>query len=335
MYSEVKNALHSQMEEAPDRFKNAASRVHKEAVALGSAVAATAMGGRSVLDAEIANHYVSKLKFGVAGSTGTLLSNYYRHTMNNHELLSLFFADKRNPYNKVRRFFVIFSKLSLSLLLAAAFSTMHKDRYNQPGVSTPLNIQFGDSFFISLILCPYGYILDSIANCTICTRANCCIKLVTPLSYCTLLIIALVSGLFLMGGILIAVLELHANTFVRVFFFSVLLDYASYFYYGIWNWYFLSWEGFLFVPIFPLCGNSGCPCRFLPLFSLWPIKTFLRLYGLCQSTYTEDKAIFLAKYPGRVAVDVVGAGEDSGEDPGDAGSSGTAYDDDRRAAERC
>lgn len=243
----------------------------------------------------------------MAGSNGTFWSNYFYHTINNHELISLFLADKRNPYNRPRRLFVIFSKISLSLLLSAAFSTMHNDRYR----IVPLHIQFGNSFFISLILCPFGYILDHIASCRMCTKANCCVRVFTSLSYCTLLIIALISILFLIGGVLIAVYELKTLSFLQVFALAVLLDYASYFYYGIWNWYLLSWEGFLFIPVFPLCGPDGCPGRFLPVFAFWPIKKFLQLYGLCESTYAEDKEAFEIAFPGRIAVDKA---EISGDD---------------------
>jgi hypothetical protein len=94
--------------------------------------------------------------------------------------------------------------------------------------------------------------------------------------------------------------------FVQLFILSTLLDYASYFYYGVWNWYFLSWQGFLIIPVFPLCNTtpgSGCPGRFLPLFGLWPVKKFLGLYGLCQSTYAEDKEAFQKEHPGLIAID--------------------------------
>ena len=278
-----------------------------------------------IYDTEIAIHYNSRCKYGLAGSDGTFWSNYYRHTMNNHELLSLFFADKRNPYDRARRFFVIFSKLSFALMLAAAFNTMHRSRYDSPSVSTPLNIQFGDSFIISILMAPYGCILDSIARCSICTKRSICVRAFSVCSYCTLLTIALVSGLFLMSGILIAVYELNTNEFVAIFFYSVLLDYASYFYYGFWNWFFLSWDGFLCIPVFPVFRESGFPCRFLPVFSFWPLRLFLQMWGLCENTYAEDKRAFEIAYPGRVAVDS-GSGSGSGPIQAVKGTVLTDYD---------
>lgn len=292
MFNEVQNVLHS-----------AAKTSAKEAVALSSAVAGAVMAGRSARDAEIAKHYNSGLKYGVAGSNGSFVSNYTRHTLNNHEILSLFFADKRNPYNRTRRLFVIFSKISLSLLLSAALSSIRHNHNGSASISSPIHIQFGDSFIISLILCPYGYILDKIASCSLCTKANCCVRLFTSLSYCTLMTIAFISILFLIGGILIAVYLLDTTDFLNLFVCSVLLDYASYFYYGIWNWYLLSWEGFLCIPVLPLCRKEGIPGRFVPLFACWPVKKFLQMWGLCKSTYAEDKAEFMQKFPGRVAID--------------------------------
>jgi hypothetical protein len=302
MYAEVTSALHDKASDGVETPSSTDSKPSFKTAALAAVAAATLRAGRSVKDAEIANHYNSKLKYGVAGSSGTLWSNYYRYTMNNHELLSVFFADRRNPYNRQRRLFVIISKLSLSLLLAAAFSTAHPDRYDRPGVATPANVQFNDSFVISLILSPYGYILDNIASCAICTRANCCVPLFTSLSYCTLFWIAFVSIFFLIGGILIAVYSLRTNAFVSVFFVSMLLDSASYFYFGIWNWLLLSWEGFLFIPVFP-AGGSGYPPRYMPIFAFWPLQKFLQMYWLCESTYAEDRETFQRVHPQRIAVD--------------------------------
>ena len=141
MFSEVQNALHKQYDHASNKVGALAKNSTKEAVALTSAAAAMAVAGRSARDAEIATHYNSGLKYGVAGSNGGVISNYIRHTLNNHEILSLFCADKRNPYNKTRRLFVIFSKLSLSLLLAAAFSSMEHNRYGSDSMSAPSNLE--------------------------------------------------------------------------------------------------------------------------------------------------------------------------------------------------
>lgn len=314
----MRNVLHSHDPGTSDRSASTATTSSRPTPSFASVAAAVVKGGRSVRDAEIANHYNSGLKYGVAGSDGTLWSNYYYHTINNHELLSLFLADRRNPYNRPRRVMVTFSKISLSLLLAAAFSTMHPNRYDAPGVSTPLNITFGDSLFISLILSPYGYILDNLASCTPCTRANFHAWLFTKLSYCTLFWIAFVSIFILVAGIVVAVVELKTNEFIKVFFISQLLDYASYFYFGIWNWYLLSWEGCLLIPVFPLWGSKGCPPRFMPVFAFWPIKAFLQLYGLCQSTYAEDRMAFQQMFSGRVAVDRLGSNSAAEEGEGRA-----------------
>lgn len=74
---------------------------------------------RSNLDAEIANHYLNNCKYGLPGSNGTWLSNYYRHTLNNHEFLSFFFADSKNPFDRKRRILVTWCKMTLTLFLSA------------------------------------------------------------------------------------------------------------------------------------------------------------------------------------------------------------------------
>ena len=305
MYSNVKNAFNRHLDSVPDRL----SAAKRDATSLASSLRVVAVAGRTPLDAEIANHYIDGLKYGVAGSDGSFWSNYYYHTINNHELLSLFFADKRNPYNKPRRLFVIFSKISLSLLLSALFGLIHKNdldsSYNTSEYFVPSIPQFSDSFIISLILCPYGYILDKIATCWIFNRANCCtgINAASMLGYCTLFTIALVSIFYLIAGILVIVYELHNEHYLKVFVISNLLDYLSYFYYGLWNWYLISWEGFLCIPILPWCRKQGIPGRFYPIYAWWIVQKFLQMYNLCESTYTEDKLSFQERFPERIAVD--------------------------------
>jgi len=302
MFGEVKNALHRNLDEASEKIVSASRTAKDHAFAASSAAATLARAGRSARDAEIANHFNSGSKYGLPGSDGSFWSNYYRHSLNNHEVLSLFFADKGNPFNRTRRWFVLFSKLSLSLCLSAAFATLQHGN-NGVSIATPFNVKFGYSFIISLILCPYGYTLKHIASCKLCTRANCCVAAVSSLGYCTLLTIALLSCIFLGVGIFVAVHFLDTTEFLQLFAISTALDYASYFYYGVWNWYLLSWDGFLIVPVFPVCGESGCPGRFYPVYAFWPLKKFLQAYGLCTSTYTQDRTAFQQKYPDRVAVD--------------------------------
>lgn len=303
MFGEVRNVLHKNLDQVSDKVAYATKTAKNNAVAVSSAAATLAMAGRSARDAEIANHYNSCTKYGLPGSNGSIWSNYYRHSLNNHEMLSLFFADKLNPFNRTRRWFVLFSKLSLSLCLSAAFSTLHENSNESVSISTPFNIKFGYSFIISLILCPYGHTLKHIASCTLCTRTNCCVAAVSTLGYCTLLTIALISCIFLGVGVFVAVQFLNTDDFLEMFAYSTLLDYASYFYYGVWNWYLISWKGFLIIPVLPICGESGFPGRFYPIYDIWVLQKFLQAYGLCTSTYTEDKRAFLQKHPDRIAVD--------------------------------
>ncbi len=50
------------------------------------------------IEADIANHYIGGLKYGMAGSDGSCTSNYIWYMTNNHDVLSIFFADQRNPF---------------------------------------------------------------------------------------------------------------------------------------------------------------------------------------------------------------------------------------------
>mmetsp|Transcript_377 Transcript_377/g.647 ORF Transcript_377/g.647 Transcript_377/m.647 type:complete len:217 (-) Transcript_377:926-1576(-) len=199
------STLHQILDEATNKTLQVGKLAVNEAVALSIIAASHMVAGRERKDAEIAIHFNSGLKFGLAGSNGGILSNYLIHTRNNHEILSLFFADRRNPYNKQRRLFVIFSKLSLSFCLAASFRAFggvissYHDEYNAAYYYN----QLGDAFIISVILTPYGFILDQLAQMQLCTSVNRCVCFTTSIGYCALITIALVSICFLAIGIVV------------------------------------------------------------------------------------------------------------------------------------
>lgn len=62
----------------------------------------------------VKNHFLEGIKYGMKGSNGTWSSNYYRHSLNNHPLLSLFFADKENPFDAKRRKMVFIINIYIS-----------------------------------------------------------------------------------------------------------------------------------------------------------------------------------------------------------------------------
>lgn len=257
-----------------------------------------ALAGRERREAEIVAHYLSGSKYGMAGSNGSVVSNYIRHTLNNHEFLSLFFADKRNAFDKRRRFLVLFSKLSLTYLLSAAILLEGNGDDDRINIDLPINIS-GQSFLLSLLLIPYGSMLTGLAECRFCNENNVCVCAAVTTGYCILVTIALVSLLYIGIAIVITQHISDGDKFAELFFYAIMFDYLSYFYYGITNWILRSWRGFLIIPIFP----CGFPPQFLPILGIWPIPWIMQLYYLGESTYHEDKVDFINQYPGRKAID--------------------------------
>lgn len=255
----------------------------------------TIVGGRTELDAQIANHYLDGMKYGLAGSDGSFWSNYKRYTLNNHELLSLFFADKRNPLDKKRRFLILFNKWSLSLLLAAAFLV------SWSGDS------FTQAFVISIVMGPYGLILNQLGACTICTKTNACVNISSTLGFMALLCFSLLSVMYVVAAALILhynISEHQTSAFLQSFFFANIFDSLSFFYFGILNWVLVSWNGWLILPIFFQYNGRNFPPQLCPLLGIPPLSLLLGLFDLGGTTYGEDKAAFEKAYPGRICVDV-------------------------------
>lgn len=64
---------------------------------------------------------LSQRVFGFPGSNGTVSSNLYHYFCNNHPLFSLFFCDKRNPFNQRQRWLVYYCLSSLAIFLSFIF----------------------------------------------------------------------------------------------------------------------------------------------------------------------------------------------------------------------
>jgi hypothetical protein len=58
---------------------------------------------RSREDQEVVKFFLSKRKYGLPGSDGTLLSNYVRYVTNHDPLLAIFFTHKLNTYGPFKR----------------------------------------------------------------------------------------------------------------------------------------------------------------------------------------------------------------------------------------
>lgn len=256
---------------------------------------------RTEVDSVIANHFLSGSKYGIAGSDGSWVSNYYLYTINNHEILSLFLANSKNPFDKKRRFLVLWCKLSFSLFLSSVIDAITKASHaaNDPFFSN----YAGTGLIVALIIGPYGYILQFISSCAPCTRNNVC-GAVKWVGFALLISLALGSIAFVIAGALLATYVLGGSNYISIFFLSIFFDSFSYFYLGIWNWVFLSWEGCLLLPILPI-GEKGFPSRFYPILGFWPVKFVLQMVHMGFPTYEEDKREFQKQFPGRISIDCV------------------------------
>lgn len=161
----------------------------------------------------------------------------------------------------------------------------------------------GTGWIVSIIIGPYGIILYEIAACSFLTRKNCCVIGFKWYGLFILTMLAIGSIGFIIGGALLANYVLDGGIFAATFFLAIAFDYLAYFYFGIWNWVFVSWEGFLCLPSLPNGTEKGCPGRFCPLLTHFPISFILGLYGMGGNTYLEDKKAFEEKFPGRITVD--------------------------------
>lgn len=255
------------------------------------------VGGLSEKEKEIVCHYLNGLKYGMPGSDGTMWSNYVCFMSNNNEFLSIFLADKLNPYTGVNRFLKLWSTCTLYIFLSAVFILL-------PEFENASLVQGGS---IALLLAPYTYIIDQCATCNVFHRANCCIRcshvIGNVLIYCSVI----AGCVYMIGGMYILYnKKVNMGRYFATLFISLLLAKLMPFYFGIWNWIVVSWEGFLFLPILRWGCNGkyvDFPMRWYPLLSCIGIQMVLNMYELGYSSYEDDKAIFQKKYPKRISID--------------------------------
>lgn len=69
----------------------------------------------------IIRFFVARKVYGFPNTTGTILSNYYAFTLNNHPFIAMLFCHRLNPFNVKQRAIVFFCLASLALLLSYIF----------------------------------------------------------------------------------------------------------------------------------------------------------------------------------------------------------------------
>lgn len=205
----------------------------------------------------------------------------------------------------------VWSKASVSFFLLALFAT----RYT---INNMVQI-----IVTVVIMVPLGLLLDALAKCDMCHRSNLCVNASRTCGGGILTLIGLVCILFAAAGVyLIEKAPIPLRGFLTNFAITLALEELQPLYMGIWNWLLLSWKGFLCFPQCRCCGRTIPSQSVVPLLGLFPIKFLLNLYEMGESTYYEDKNIFLEKYPNRKAIDDVsvnslaGPEEDSIMHPG-------------------
>ena len=172
---------------------------------------------------EISNHYLDHMRYGLAGSDGSCLSNYIKYHQNNHELLGICYADPRNPYNKRNRFLSFFSKVSLSFLLFAIFSEINYPYYLEV-------------IIVVAILSPYGYFIDAISTCSFFYRHNFLVKTFHSLG-CFILFLIFILNIFnlILGIVLLFYYKPTSIAILGQFLLSILFDQLKPLYFDIFN----------------------------------------------------------------------------------------------------
>lgn len=197
-----------------------------------------------------------------------------RYTGNHHEACSMCFADKRNPYDKKRRFLSFWNKAALAFLLSilsAAFT--HPKSFFEEAL---------ESAVIACILTPYGLMLDALGRCSFCHRQNVCVGGARCCGSCALgsffvLSVCNVAGglvvIFCHGGGTCSVDQAHElGNFLFFFALSLVLEQVIPVVTGSLNWALYSWKGCLCCPV--------CRCK-------CPRSLYCALCCLCRDEDDE------------------------------------------------
>lgn len=288
---------------------SAAVNAAREAVLLATR---DLVSGEETLRNEISNHYLDGLKYGMAGSDGSIFSNYVRYMRNNHDALGICCADEGNPMNRTRKLLFLWNTVSLTFLLSCLLELAQ------------IGSSLAEGLIVAVIVAPYSFVIYNTASCRLCHRKNVCVKWSHRLGSILLAFFSVSCFVYVGGGVAILVLS-HQNyqRMILTFITSLLLEQLMPFYFGILNWVFLSWKGFLF------CPQCGCTCcgrrftskRFCPILGCFPISMILNAFHMGESTYYEDKLEFQEKYPGRIAIDSRPGGAVGGESKGESAAS--------------
>lgn len=296
-----------------------------------------AMAGLDELEVQVADHYISLAKYGLAGTDGTKVSNYRAYVSNHHEIISICYANNKNPLSRTTRFFSLWNKTSLSFFLSVIFALLYVPR-------SSTYAEYEISILISLTLTPYSMLLNALATCALCHRKNTCVKAAHKCGSFLLAVFFVCSlGLIVTGLVLVILCNKGADfchdgtkryVVIENFFLSLFMDALYPLILGKANFCVYSWSGVLCCPIVachcpksissfiaPCCKEESKKvgdetedelflCKFpskysyLSMLTFFPIRFVLNMYYLAESTYEDDKVSFQSQYPDRIAIDV-------------------------------
>jgi hypothetical protein len=246
------------------------------------------------LDREIAEHYLSNMKYGLEGTDGTMWSNYFAYMANNHSILSIFFTSPKNPYHKLNKALTFWNSTCLMFFYSCLF----------PGAMRSFRI----ALLVTLLMLPYSMLLHTLGTCKYARGRNCCVAWSHKIGSCVLFLLAFFGLIFIAAGL--SVLEFKSKPVsktIEIFIFSIFFSQLLPFVLGLANWYLLSWSGVLCCPQFSCNVDkytiSNEQFRCCPLLEVLPINFVLNMYCLGESTFAEDKKRFEELYPGRIAID--------------------------------
>jgi hypothetical protein len=185
---------------------------------------------KSISELNIKNHYLEGTKYGMKGSDGTWSSNYYRHSMNNHPLLSLFFSDELNPFDSKRRKMVFFCTYSVAFFMSSVWMFYLDGGEEEADEHTSEN-EILYAFITTLIMTPISIILNYAGACTYCYKYNTCTGLAHTFGLFFLIVCTFMASSFFIGGIAIVASQKEDKIeFLKTFLFTLgLLIYLYHF----------------------------------------------------------------------------------------------------------
>ncbi len=93
----------------------------KRGVLRGDRMMQRGKSGKKIYEEELVYSFLNHEKWGLPGTKGTFLSNFWAYTQQEHQLLSVFKAHRMHPFSQKERMVVLFCSFGLAFMLTASF----------------------------------------------------------------------------------------------------------------------------------------------------------------------------------------------------------------------